>query len=79
MLVIRNASQLVCVSQSGERRKDGEAMRSTWVEQWMTTEDRYIADERPNAHAHLVLDGAGTGVNDVIFQVTDGAHGMSAD
>jgi imidazolonepropionase len=28
MLVIRNAAQLICVSQTGERRKSGEAMRS---------------------------------------------------
>src|SRR5437773_2702272 len=28
MLVIRNASQIICVSQTGERRKGGDAMRS---------------------------------------------------
>ncbi len=31
MLVVRNASQLVCVSQTGERRKSGPAMRSPTI------------------------------------------------
>ena len=31
MLVVRNARQLVCVSQAGERRKAGDAMRSPLI------------------------------------------------
>ena len=39
--------------------RDGEEARSRWVDVWMPVEDRYIADQAPQDHAHLVLDGSG--------------------
>ena len=36
--------------------RDGEAMRGQWLS-WMEEEDRYVADERPAAHADLILPG----------------------
>jgi uridine kinase len=39
--------------------RDGEAMRTTWVEHWMPAEDRYVEEERPDARANLVLDASG--------------------
>lgn len=39
--------------------RDGEEARSRWVDVWMPAEDRYIADQAPHDHAHLVLDGTG--------------------
>jgi uridine kinase len=39
--------------------RDGEAMRSEWVDHWMPAEDRYVAAERPDEHANLVFDGSG--------------------
>ncbi len=39
--------------------RDGEQMRSVWVEQWMPAEDRYVEAERPDARADLVVDGSG--------------------
>ena len=42
--------------------RDGEHMRRLWVEVWMPAEDRYLAGQRPDLHAHVVLmstvDGA---------------------
>jgi uridine kinase len=38
--------------------RDGEAARRTWVEQWMPSEERYIARDDPVACAHLVVDGS---------------------
>ncbi|WP_419847866.1 uridine kinase family protein [Candidatus Poriferisocius sp.] len=40
-------------------QRDGEEARSKWVDVWMPAEDRYIADQAPQDHAHLVLDGSG--------------------
>ncbi len=40
-------------------QRDGEEARSRWVDVWMPAEDRYIADQAPQNHAHLVLDGSG--------------------
>jgi uridine kinase len=37
--------------------RDGEAARSTWVEVWMPSEDRYVERDDPIACAHLVVDG----------------------
>lgn len=48
--------------------RDGEKMRAMWVEHWMPAEDRYVADERPDAHANLVLDGVGA-TEGVVFVV----------
>ena len=39
--------------------RDGEEARSKWVDVWMPAEDRYIAEQAPQDHAHLVLDGSG--------------------
>jgi uridine kinase len=51
--------------------RDGEAMRSEWVEHWMPAEDRYIEGCRPDEQADLVLDGSGTGAAGVVFTVVD--------
>ena len=40
-------------------QRDGEEARSMWVDVWIPAEDRYIADQAPQDHAHLVLDGTG--------------------
>ncbi len=39
--------------------RDGEAMRSTWVDVWMPSEDRYVETDDPVACAHLIVDGSG--------------------
>jgi hypothetical protein len=59
--------------------RDGEAMRSQWVHIWMPAEDRYVEDERPDTHAHLVVDGAGAGTRKVMVRVAKRAHGSSAE
>lgn len=41
--------------------RDGEEMRTTWTDEWMPAEDRYIDAEDPVSHAHLVVDGSGLG------------------
>jgi uridine kinase len=37
-------------------QRDGEAMRSQWI-QWMDQEDRYVAEERPDQHADVIVSG----------------------
>jgi uridine kinase len=39
--------------------RDGEEMRSKWVDRWMPGEDRYFAHDRPREAAQLVFDGSG--------------------
>jgi uridine kinase len=39
-------------------QRDGEEARHLWVDVWMPAEDRYIAAQRPQHHADLVLDGS---------------------
>lgn len=39
--------------------RDGEASRTTWVERWMPSEDRYVARDNPIPSAHVVVDGSG--------------------
>lgn len=39
--------------------RDGEAARSTWVEEWMPREERYVAEDQPVASADAILDGDG--------------------
>ena len=39
--------------------RDGEDARNKWVDVWMPAEDRYAAEQRPQDHAHLILDGSG--------------------
>ena len=38
--------------------RDGEAARSTWVDDWMPSEERYVAEDDPVSCAHLVVDGS---------------------
>lgn len=40
--------------------RDGEAARSTWVDEWMPAEDYYLEREDPAAAAELVVDGSTT-------------------
>jgi uridine kinase len=49
--------------------RDGEEMRSEWVDHWMPAEDRYVEAERPDRRADLVVDGAGTEAARVVFKV----------
>jgi uridine kinase len=35
--------------------RDGEAMRSHWVDVWMPSEEAYIARERPEQRADLIV------------------------
>jgi uridine kinase len=51
--------------------RDGEALRSEWVDHWMPAEDRYIEAYRPDEQADLVLDGSGTGAAGVLFKIVD--------
>ena len=37
--------------------RDGEAARSTWVDVWMPSEDRYVERDDPVSCAHLVVSG----------------------
>ncbi|MCY3911593.1 MAG: (d)CMP kinase [bacterium] len=56
--------------------RDGEEARSMWVDVWMPAEDRYVAEQAPQDHAHLVLAGSGaaTGRDDeVSFLVMGGS------
>ena len=45
-------------------QRDGEEANSKWVDVWMPAEDRYVADQVPQDHAHLVLDGSGAVVKE---------------
>ena len=38
--------------------RDGEEARSTWVDVWMPSEDRYVEVDDPVSCAHLVVDGS---------------------
>jgi uridine kinase len=38
--------------------RDGEAARSTWVDVWMPSEDRYVERDDPVSSAHLIVDGS---------------------
>ncbi|MFW5691015.1 MAG: hypothetical protein ACOCXZ_00830, partial [Chloroflexota bacterium] len=39
--------------------RDGEAMRTQWVEDWMPAEDRYTEAYTPRTFARMVVDGSG--------------------
>ncbi len=39
--------------------RDGEGMRSKWVDSWMPGEDRYFEHDRPREAAEFVFDGSG--------------------
>ena len=56
-------------------KRDGEEARSKWVDVWMPAEDRYISDQAPQDHAHLVLDGSGASIDqagEAMFAVVGG-------
>jgi uridine kinase len=38
--------------------RDGEGMRSTWVQDWMSAEDRYVEADQPQKRVDLVIDGS---------------------
>jgi uridine kinase len=38
--------------------RDGEEARSTWVDVWMPSEDRYVATDDPVSAAQVVIDGS---------------------
>ncbi len=38
--------------------RDGEAARTTWVDVWMPSEERYVERDDPVSCAHLVIDGS---------------------
>ncbi len=38
--------------------RDGEAMRSTWIDVWMPNEDAYVRRDQPVESAHLIVDGS---------------------
>jgi hypothetical protein len=40
------------------RQRDGEAMLARWLEDWLPSEERYIAREDPAARADLVISTA---------------------
>jgi uridine kinase len=46
--------------------RDGEHMRRLWVDVWMPSEDRYVATQRPDLHAHVVLDGNGATIGPAV-------------
>ena len=37
--------------------RDGEHKRSTWTDVWMPSEDNYVDRDKPQACAHLIVDG----------------------
>ena len=41
--------------------RDGETARSTWVDVWMPSEERYVERDDPISSAHLIVDGSGRG------------------
>lgn len=49
--------------------RDGEEARSMWTDVWMPAEEAYIAEQRPDLAADLLLDGKGDGGPDPVFRV----------
>lgn len=47
--------------------RDGESARSQWVDEWMPAEDRYVAQQRPDLAADIVLIGNGADVDHPVF------------
>jgi uridine kinase len=39
--------------------RDGEQMRSKWIDEWMPGEDEYFERDKPQDHAQFQFDGAG--------------------
>lgn len=54
--------------------RDGQAARSRWEDIWMPVEDRYRAEHRPEATAHLVLDSTDTSNGDELTFRVSGAR-----
>jgi uridine kinase len=44
--------------------RSGESIREVWERDWMVAEDLYIAAQRPQERADLVLDGSGRVTHD---------------
>jgi uridine kinase len=40
--------------------RDGEGSRRRWLEEWMPQEDRYVEEHKPQACAHIVVNGGTT-------------------
>jgi uridine kinase len=40
--------------------RDGESIRSRWLNEWMPAEDRYFNEQQPQTFAHTIIDGAAT-------------------
>ena len=40
--------------------RDGDSVRSIWVDEWIPAEDRYYDEHRPRFFAHVVVNGAAT-------------------
>lgn len=54
--------------------RDGESMRTTWVEEWMPEESRYEVAESPAARADLVLDSSEDAKGDPEYSVVSHAE-----
>ena len=55
--------------------RDGESARPRWEDTWMPVEDRYRAEHRPEAAAHLVLDSTDSSDGDELtFRVAGGGR-----
>lgn len=68
-----NAPRAIRLARGIER--DGEEARINWVDVWMPAEDRYIAEQSPQDHAHLVLDGsdiAASRIEEISYSVMGG-------
>lgn len=52
--------------------RDGDHMRRLWTEVWMPAEDAYLAGQRPDGHADLVLDGGGAGTEGPLWTILGG-------
>lgn len=42
--------------------RDGESMRSVWIDVWKPAEDRYYEEHRPHEAAHIIVNSAATHV-----------------
>jgi uridine kinase len=60
--------------------RDGEGARTQWTDEWMPAEDHYIATQRPDLAAQLVLDGGGRDQEQPVYSVVAaGACGAGLD
>ena len=49
--------------------RDGEEARSSWVDEWMPTEDAYVSAEQPDDFANLVVSSEATGVDGTSYSI----------